>query len=540
MSEVTNNSPEAQDDEYSIDEDTSISISVLDNDEDSDRDNLTVIRISNGSNGTVAINTDAFITNYIFGLIPVFTSASTFIYDPDENFSGSDTFSYTVSDGNGGEDTARVTIEVKPVQDPPVAIDDSADTDENTSVTISVLDNDTDPDDDVLTVADVTNGQYGTVVINDDNTITYIPDDDEFSGSDTFSYTVSDGNGGEDTGTVTIGVNPVQDPPVAVDDSADIDEEYSSITISVLDNDTDPENDDLTVTDVTNGQYGTVVINDDNTITYIPDDETFPGSDTFSYTVSDGNGGQDTARVTIKGNPVQNPPVAVDDYAKTEENTSVTISVLDNDTDPDNDDLTVTDVTNGQYGTVVINNDNTITYTPNDNFSGSDTFSYTVSDGNGGQDTARVTIEGNPVQNPPVAVNDYASVEENTSVTISVLDNDTDPDNDDLTVTDVTNGQYGTVILNNDNTITYTPNDNFSGIDALSYSDTFSYTVSDGNGGQDAANVTIEVGLYQDTTLYSMGMDDYAGNSAGTGENFQLTLAGVVDAILNAINFVII
>ena len=95
-------------------------------------------------------------------------------------------------------------------------------------------------------------------------------------------------------------------------------------------------------------------------------------------------GGEDTADVTIGVQPVQNPPVAVNDYADTDENTSVTISVLDNDTDPDNDALTVTDVTSGQYGTVVINNDNTITYTPGDNFSGSDTFSYTVSDGNGG------------------------------------------------------------------------------------------------------------------------------------------------------------
>ena len=117
----------------------------------------------------------------------------------------------------------------------------------------------------------------------------------------------------------------------------------------------------------------------------------------------------------------------MNDYANTDENTSVTISVLDNDTDPDNDALTVTDVTSGQYGTVVINNDNTITYTPNDNFSGSDAFSYTVSDGNGGEDTADVTIGVQPVQNPPVAVNDYANTDENTSVTISVLDNDYRP-----------------------------------------------------------------------------------------------------------------
>ena len=447
MSELTNNPPEAQDDEYSIDEDTSISISLLDNDHDSDGDNLTVIRVSNGEHGRVTINTDIFTTKYIFGIIPVFTSASTFIYDPDENFSGSDSFSYTVSDGNGGEDTASVTIMVNPVQDPPVAVDDYAGTGENTSVTIAVLDNDTDPDDDNLTVTDVTNGQYGTVIINEDNTITYIPDDDAFSGSDMFSYTVSDGNGGEDTASVTIEVKPVQDPPVAVNDSADIDENYSSVTISVLDNDTDPDDDNLTVTDVTNGQYGTVVINDDNTITYTPDDETFPGSDTFSYTVSDGNGGEDTASVTIEGNPVQNNPVAQDDYA---------------------------------------------------------------------------------------------SSDENTSVTISVLDNDTDADNDNLTVTDVTNGQYGTVVINNDNTITYTPDEDFSGIDALSYSDSFSYTVTDGNGGEDAANVTIELGLYQDTYLYSMGIDDYAGNSRGTGESFQITLAGVVDAILNSINFVIL
>lgn len=110
-------------------------------------------------------------------------------------------------------------------------------------------------------------------------------------------------------------------------------------------------------------------------------------------TISDGNGGTDTAIVTLTVDPVADPPDAVDDTESTTVETAVTIDVLANDSDPDGDSLSVTGVTDPGNGTAVLNADDTITYTPDSAFVGTDSFTYTISDGNEGTDTATVTID---------------------------------------------------------------------------------------------------------------------------------------------------
>uniref|UniRef100_UPI0026030D9D HYR domain-containing protein n=1 Tax=uncultured Christiangramia sp. TaxID=503836 RepID=UPI0026030D9D len=180
-------------------------------------------------------------------------------------------------------------------------------------------------------------------------------------------------------------------------------------------------------------------------------------------------------------------PVAVDDSASTSEDTPVQIDVLDNDSDPDGDELTITEVTQPGNGTAVINTDGTVTYSPNENFNGTDTFEYTISDGNGGTDTATVVVTITPVNDEPVANNDTATTDQEVPVTITVLDNDTDIDGDELTVINTTNPENGSVVINQDGTVTYSPNESFTG------EDTFTYTISDNNGGTDTATVIVFV-----------------------------------------------
>ena len=247
----------------------------------------------------------------------------------------------------------------------------------------------------------------------------------------------------------------------------------------------------LQLLDNTNTSNGTVVLNENGTFTYTPNTN-YNGPDSFEYTISDGNGGTDTATVSITVVPVNDAPVAVDDSASTNEDTPVTVSVLDNDSDLDGDALTVVSTTTPSNGTVVINNNGTITYTPNENFSGSDSFEYTISDGNGGTDTATVTITVNAVNDAPVAVDDVATTDEDNAVTISVLDNDSDVDGNGLTVTSTTTPSNGTVVINSDGTVTYTPNADYNGTDS------FEYTISDGNGGTDTAVVTITINPVND------------------------------------------
>jgi hypothetical protein len=118
-------------------------------------------------------------------------------YTPDADFNGSDSFTYTINDGRGGTDSATVSVAITPFNDAPNAVDDSAVTEENQAVVIAVRDNDSDVDGDVLTVSSVTHGSNGAVT-TDGSTVTYTPNTDLFS-TDSFTYTVSDGNGGFDT-----------------------------------------------------------------------------------------------------------------------------------------------------------------------------------------------------------------------------------------------------------------------------------------------------------------------------------------------------
>ena len=283
-----------------------------------------------------------------------------------------------------------MSVSVTAVNDVPTAVDDSASTSENVAVNIDVLNNDDDADGDTLTVDSVTQPTNGTVVINADETVSYTPASN-FSGSDSFSYTVADGQGGTDTATVTIDVtNGINNAPTALDDSTSTDEDISVI-IDVLSNDEDLDGDTLTLDSLTQPTNGLAVINEDATVSYTPASN-FNGSDSFDYTVSDGQSGTDTAAVTVTVIPIEDAPIAVDDSASTPPEVAVIIDILSNDEDPDGDSLTVSSLTQPANGSVVMNADETVSYMPASNFNGIDSFSYTVADGQGGADTATVTV----------------------------------------------------------------------------------------------------------------------------------------------------
>ncbi len=364
----------------------------------------------------------------------------------------------------------------------PVAVNDTFLSVGNSGPTsVPVLSNDSDPNGDALIISAVTQGAHGTVSISAGNIdLTYKPNAG-YHGTDSFTYTIDDGVAKSATATVSVLVNSL---PIAGTDSPRCDEDASTV-ISVLANDSDPDGDTLSITHVTTPAHGTAQHNIDKTITYTPAAD-YNGSDSFSYTISDGNGGTATATVNVTVDPVNDPPLANDDSAVTNEDTVVTIVVLGNDSDPDGDSLNVTSLADPAHGTAVINGDNSLTYTPAANFFGSDSFDYTISDRNGGTATATVSITVNPVNDAPIAVNDSAETKENTAVTVAVLANDSDAEGDAMTVTAVSKPAHGTVALNADGTISYKPFFQFSGVDS------FTYTVSDGKVDSTASvNVTV-------------------------------------------------
>ena len=200
--------------------------------------------------------------------------------------------------------------------------------------------------------------------------------------------------GGAITGTMTFVeienvLMPEGDDPVANPDAVTTPED-EDITIDVLRNDTDPSGQPLTVTSAT-ATNGEVNLNSDGTITYNPFRD-FNGTDTITYTVTDPDGNTSTSTVTVTVTPVNDAPEAVDDASATALNTPVTIDVLANDTDLDGDTLTLVGVPTSADGTVEVNPDGTITFTPNTGFTGTAVINYTMTDGTV-QDTAVVTVQ---------------------------------------------------------------------------------------------------------------------------------------------------
>ncbi len=298
----------------------------------------------------------------------------------------------------------------------PVAQDDGYTTPEDTALVVpapGVLGNDTDVDRDILQAV-LSEPSRGTLVLNPDGSLTYTPEEN-FWGQDSFTYKVLDPSEAEsNVATVTITVTAVDDPVDAVDDSYTTSEDMT-LTVSapgVLENDSYPDGfGSLDV--VTEPENGSVTLNEDGSFTYTPNPN-FHGTDSFVYRLTDDDGDSDTATVTITVNPVNDPPVANDDTATTDEDTSVEINVLDNDTDVDDtlDPTTVTITVPPQHGSVSVNTTTgVVTYTPAGDYYGPDSFKYTVKDNGGAtSNAATVTITVNPVpftalRTPPVGWN---------------------------------------------------------------------------------------------------------------------------------------
>jgi ABC-type uncharacterized transport system substrate-binding protein len=395
----------------------------------------------------------------------------------------------SVDDGVNDPVTANFVWSVDDLNRDPVAVDDSANTMEDTDVTILVLANDSDADGDSLTVASVTDPTNGSVT-NNGTSVTYTPDAN-YDGSDSFDYTVDDGFGGSDLATVTVNVTATNESPTVETPAAQTNLETDTVSLQIVAS--DPDGDalsysasglpaSLSINTSTGLISGTVsydavahpAIQDVYSVTVSVDDSVnLPVSTSFDWTIND----QNRAPVAVNDGPVS-----------TVHDSSVDVNVLANDSDADGDSLMVVSVTQPSNGSVTINADFSLTYTPDAGFVGDDSFTYTVEDGFGGSDVATVAVS--VTNQAPVAVNDVYSTDQVTTLNIAapgVLGNDSDADGDALSAVLVSDVSNGTLTLNADGSLTYVP--------GLTGADSFTYVATDGISDSNVATVTINVGV---------------------------------------------
>lgn len=504
-----------------IDETQNINEGVLANDTDVDDQILTAILDTSeyafgAENGEVQLNLDG-----------------TFTYTPDDHFNGVDSFTYFAFDTIENSDPVVVQLTVIPVNDLPVAENDSYSVDEDFVLDVvqpGVLSNDTDPDfndtppDELKAVLD-SGPSYGNLTFNEDGSFSYTPNDN-FDAIDSFTYYVEDREpASSNVATVTINVIAQNDIPVADDDSYSTNEDQELIIAApgVLDGDTDIDGDPLStvlVSDVSNGKLS---LSSDGAFSYMPD-LNFHGEDSFTYRASDGFAESLAATVTIEVIAQNDTPIADDDSYSTSEDQELIVAapgVLHGDSDIDGDSLTVSHSTDVSNGTLILNADGSFRYTPDLNFNGADSFTYVASDGQAVSATATVNIDVIAINDRPVANNDMYSAVEDTALTRSapgVLANDSDIEGNPLTAAIAAGPAHGSLVLNSDGSFTYTPNSDFAG------TDWFTYVANDANTDSADATVTITVTPVNDAPV--AGDDSYE-----VDEDNELVVAapGVLD-----------
>jgi len=369
----------------------------------------------------------------------------------------------------------------------------------------------------------------------------------------TIEFVVNDGATHSNLSTLATTTVSFNSAPIANDDTVTTDEDTTPVTITVLDNDSDPDNNTLNLSsiDTTNTQ-GIVTLNPDNTLTYNPDTafqslgQGEATTDSLTYTLSDGNGGTATATVTVTVTGINDTPTLTPVNKISDEDTVISFSANDFTTafnDPEGTSLSQISVISLPNQGVLNLNGNTVqagdeitvadldnlTFTPDADFNGNTSFVWNASDGTNFAVGTTVTMTINAVNDNPVATDDSATTTQDTAITIDVLANDSDPVEADplhIDTFDLTSASGGTIILDDNSTpndltddqLLYTPATGYIGADS------FSYTLSDSNGGTATATVNVTVNPANSLTLIGTPQDDTL--TADSGDDFLFGLGG--------------
>jgi VCBS repeat-containing protein len=505
-----NVAPVASLDTAETDEDNGVDISVIGNDTDLDGDSLLPVQVSmSQGEGAVNIKPDGSIhfdpAEFYHSLSPGETAEAV--------------IDYRISDLYGGTSTSQVVVTIHGANDKIIAVDDEANGSAAGTMHIDVLANDIDPDSndvfsvfvDAVSAGTVTNIEGGTITFDPGNDFDYLALGE--TAQAVINYSVRDQSREVSSAEVKVTVIGTNDGPNAVEDIA-VTNFDRPINIDASGNDIDPEGDPLSiVTFEESSQYGAIISkNEDGTLRY---DSTRVASfaglkhgeevvDTFSYSVTDPGGEEDTTTVTVRVMGANALPIANLDNGSTNQGVLVDIDAVNNDQDLDGDSLTIVAAGAPEgKGVATVTSGGEVRYNPGDDFNylpdgemEQVEVTYTVVDGFGGSTEGTVLINVYGTNDAPIAVADNVTTSEEGTLVIDVLKNDTDPDvNTDLEISAFdSKPEHGLAELTADGKIKFDPNGEF---DYLASGETaeqvINYTVSDGEGGEDSASITVTI-----------------------------------------------
>jgi hypothetical protein len=412
------------------------------------------------------------------------TNTGALTYTPNTNYTGSDTLTFRVSDGTNVSALASVSITVTPVNDAPIANNQSVTTPEDTALPITLTGSDV--ENGPLTFILVTSPANGVVSGFNTNTgsLTYRPNTN-YTGSDSFTFRTSDGTNVSSAATVSITVTPLNDAPFANNQSLTTPED-TALPITLTGSDV--EGAALTFILVSNPANGLISGFNTNTgtLSYSPN-ANYTGSDSFTFRTSDGTNTSAVATVSITVTPLNDAPIANSQNVTTPEDTALPIALVGSDLE--GTPLTYILMSGPANGALSAFNTNTgaLTYTPNTNYNGADSFTFRVSDGTNFSAVATVTITVIPVADQPRAVPQGLTTPEDTPLPITLIG--TSPDGSPLTYQLISAPTHGAFVSFNTNSgvLTYQPHTNYNGFDA------FTFRVSDGFTNSLVATVSITV-----------------------------------------------
>ncbi len=516
-----NNEPDARNDAGVTVVGKPVRIDVLHNDTDPDNDPLfiaqlpTLVRPENQSAEELDLS---------------LTPDGEFFFNP--TAAGTFVFNYSATDGEES-DVAQIRVEVTDPEGnrPPTAIRDDVVIPAGSSRLVYVLANDGDPDGDIVALVGHTTAQ-GLTVKEVDGIGYLVTVAANAPKRPTFRYQISDGRSDPVTAVVVVAVTDseqIDQPPVARTDVVEV-RAGGKIAVPVLRNDYDPEGGALEVTSVTEnpsadsepGLEGQAVDLDVHTDVV--------SSFTLSYTVADKGGNQASAFIEVRIVPadeVNRPPIARTDLARTRSGVPIGIEVVANDSDPDGDIIAVQNVRTQPSGGTARVDHGAIVYTPSDTFSGTDRFSYALVDANGEIAIGEVLVGVMPLsaQNrPPEAFDDRIEVVAGSApLVLDVLDNDSDPDGDQLHVTQAGRVARGkTAVVDGGGAVQLTPPDRTTGTGRRRDELAFNYAIDDGRGG--TASATVEVVVIPSTNAVApIAVDDQIG-PVSPGQTIEVDL----------------